>query len=83
MSYRLRNYNHASLYVPAEYNLTDCFPVRTGDITQERIVENVIFPFRKRCPCLQLYVSFPAKVKHTGLLGERMTLNLIHHRFDL
>ena len=54
LAYGLGNDHDVALIEPTEYDRSHAFAMPCGDFFQYRMVENVVLPFGKRCPCFML-----------------------------
>lgn len=54
LAYGLGNDHDVALVEPTEYDRPHAFAMPCGDFFQYRMVENVVPPFGKRCPCFML-----------------------------
>ena len=74
--------DHTPLSVPAQSHLGSGFAVLLAELGQNRVGENVVFPFGHWSPRLRLDVQGFHVLDSPGLSEEGMQLHLVDHRGD-
>ena len=74
--------DHTPLSVPAQSHLGGGFAVLLAELGQNRVGENVVFPFGHWSPRLWLDVQGFHVLNSPGLSEEGMQLHLVDHRGD-
>ena len=80
LAYGLGNDHDVALIEPTEYDRSHAFTMPCGDFFQYRMVENVVLPFGKRCPCFMLDSLLLQEGIGGLLLEKRMCFKLVYGR---